>query len=102
MRRGTAFGGSPYTDARRAAAYAEQSPMAYAPRIKAPTLILSDTGDFRVPISQSYRLFHALSDNGVATQFFAYPVSGHSPADPVHTRDMYRRWVAWMTKYLAP
>jgi dipeptidyl aminopeptidase/acylaminoacyl peptidase len=102
VRRGTAFGGSPYTDARRAAAYAEQSPMAYAPRIKAPTLILSDTGDFRVPISQSYRLFHALSDNGVATQFFAYPVSGHSPPDPVHTRDMYRRWVAWMTKYLAP
>ena len=102
VRRGTAFGGSPYTSEKRAAAYAEQSPMSYAPRIKAPTLILSDTGDFRVPVTQSYRLFHALSDNGVTTQFIAYPVAGHSPPDPVHTRDMYRRWVAWMTKYLAP
>ena len=54
--------------------------MTYAPQIKAPTLILSDTGDYRVTITQSYRLYHALRDNGVATQFIAYPVSGHRRA----------------------
>jgi dipeptidyl aminopeptidase/acylaminoacyl peptidase len=101
VRRGSAFGGSPYTDAKRLQAYREQSPMNNASRIKAPTLILSDTGDYRVPITQSFQLYHALVDNGVATQFIAYPVSGHSPADPVHSRDIDRRWIAWLGKYLA-
>jgi dipeptidyl aminopeptidase/acylaminoacyl peptidase len=101
VRRGSAFGGSPYTDAKRLQAYREQSPMTYASRIKAPTLILSDTGDYRVPITQSFQLYHALADNGVPTQFIAYPVSGHSPADPVHSRDVDRRWISWLGKYLA-
>jgi len=101
VRRGTAFGGSPYTDAKRLEAYREQSPITYANKIKAPTLILSDTGDYRVPITQSFQLYHTLVDNGVTTQFIAYPVSGHSPSDPVHSRDVDRRWIAWLGKYLS-
>jgi dipeptidyl aminopeptidase/acylaminoacyl peptidase len=100
VRRGAAFGGSPYTDPKRMQAFLEQSPIYYVSKIKAPTLILSDTGDFRVPITQSYQLYHALSDNGVPTQFIAYPVSGHSPSDPIHSRDVDRRWIAWLGKYL--
>jgi dipeptidyl aminopeptidase/acylaminoacyl peptidase len=102
VRRGTAFGGSPYTDEKRLQSYREQSPISYASRIKAPTLILSDTGDYRVPITQSFQLYHVLADNGVPTQFIAYPVTGHSPSDPVHSRDIDRRWIAWLSKYLAP
>lgn len=100
VRRGQIFGGSPYLDEKRAAEYAAQSPITYATKIVAPTLILSNVGDYRVPITQSYRLFHILSDRGVPTKFFAYPLSGHSPNDPVHSRDMYRRWVEWMKQYL--
>ena len=100
VRRGQAFGGSPYTDSKRAASYDEQSPMHYAARIKAPTLILSNTGDYRVPITQSYRLYHALRDNGVETQFIGYPLTGHSPTDPIHSRDVDRRWVAWLHQHL--
>ena len=100
VRRGAAFGGSPYTDAKRMQQFLEQSPIYYAGKIKAPTLILSDTGDFRVPITQSYQLYHALTDNGVPTQFIAYPVAGHSPGDPIHARDVDRRWIAWLGKYL--
>ncbi len=100
VRRGAAFGGSPYTDEKRLESYREQSPITYAGKIKAPTLILSDTGDYRVPITQSFQLYHVLSDNGVTTQFIAYPVTGHSPSDPVHTRDIDRRWIAWLAKYL--
>lgn len=81
--------------------YVEQSPIHYAAHIKAPTLILSGTGDYRVPITQSFQLYHALRDNNVTTQFIAYPVSGHSPTDPIHTRDVDRRWIAWLGKYLA-
>ncbi|HTR76801.1 MAG TPA: S9 family peptidase [Gemmatimonadaceae bacterium] len=78
----------------------EQSPITYSAHMKTPTLVLSDVGDFRVPITQSYKLFHALKDAGVNTQFFAYPVSGHNPADPVLQRDVQRRWSGWLEQYL--
>jgi len=80
--------------------YREQSPITYASQIKTPTLILCDTGDFRVPIVQSYEMYHALKDNGVSTQFFAYPVRGHFPSDPVHVEDVMTRWVGWINQYL--
>jgi dipeptidyl aminopeptidase/acylaminoacyl peptidase len=95
------FGGSPWT-AQFAKAYVAQSPITYASKIRAPTLILSDTGDERVPITQSYALYHALRDNGVPTKFIAYPTSGHWPHDPVRTRDIYQRWIEWLDQYLAP
>lgn len=101
VRRGEAFGGSPYTDPARMEAMRVQSPMAYATKVKAPTLILATTGDFRVPITQSYRFYHALRDNGVPTKFIGYPVYGHSPTDPVHQRDVMRRYVDWLKLYLS-
>jgi dipeptidyl aminopeptidase/acylaminoacyl peptidase len=94
-----AAGGGPYTDPKRLQQYVEQSPITYAPKVKAPTLILALTGDYRVPITQSYRFYHALRDNGVPVQFFAYPLPGHSPTDPVHQRDVDRRWVEWFTTH---
>jgi dipeptidyl aminopeptidase/acylaminoacyl peptidase len=100
VRRGAAFGGSPYTDPKRYQAYIDESPITYANKIKAPTLILSDVGDYRVTVTQSYKLFHVLRDNGVTTRFFAYPVGGHFPTDPVRQRDIDRRWVDWLAKYL--
>ncbi len=93
------FGGSPWVG-RFGEAYRAQSPMTYAPGIKTPTLILADTRDARVPTVQSYKLFHALRDNGVVTKFFAYPVAGHFPDDPVRMRDVYRRWIDWIDQYL--
>ncbi len=80
--------------------YIAQSPITYVSHIKTPTLILHDTGDARVTISQSYALFHALKDNGVPVKFFAYPVPGHFPGDPVRVMDVNRRWVDWMDQYL--
>jgi dipeptidyl aminopeptidase/acylaminoacyl peptidase/outer membrane protein assembly factor BamB len=93
------FGGSPWVGD-RAKAYREQSPITYAAKIKTPTLILATTGDARVPITQSYRLYHALRDNNVPTRFIAYPVSGHSPGDPVRFKDLCRRWVRWLDQHL--
>jgi dipeptidyl aminopeptidase/acylaminoacyl peptidase len=84
---------SPWVDPKAMERMREQSPITYASKIKTPTLILSDTGDYRVPITQSFKLYHALLDNGVVTKFIAYPVSGHSPADPVRSRDVQRRWI---------
>jgi dipeptidyl aminopeptidase/acylaminoacyl peptidase len=96
----TYYGGSPFTDPKRLLAYREQAPITYATRIKAPTLVLCDTGDQRVPISESFILYHVLRDNGVKTKFIAYPVAGHHPSDPVHRRDRERRWAAWLQENL--
>jgi dipeptidyl aminopeptidase/acylaminoacyl peptidase len=93
------FGGSPWTG-KYMEAYRAQSPIAYAWNINTPTLILSDTGDARVPITQSYEMYHALKDHGVPVRFFAYPVSGHFPADPVRSLDVDRRWIDWLANYL--
>jgi dipeptidyl aminopeptidase/acylaminoacyl peptidase len=95
---GFGLGGSPWKND-NAMNYWRQSPMAYAHQIRTPTLILSDTGDERVTVSQSYKLFHALKDNGVEVSFIAYPVPGHFPSDPVHQRDIRRRWVEWIAEH---
>jgi dipeptidyl aminopeptidase/acylaminoacyl peptidase len=92
--------GSPWTSPQVMERMRQQSPITNASKIKAPTLILHDVGDYRVTITQSYELFHALKDNGVTTQFIAYPISGHNPQDPVRQRDVQRRWLEWMETYL--
>ena len=93
------FGGSPFTHD-RAKAYIAQSPIDAAWNVTTPTLILSDTGDQRVPITQSYKMFHALKDRGTTVEFWAYPVAGHFPGDPVRAQDVDRRWMEWLVKYL--
>ena len=95
---GYGLGGSPWLND-NAMNYWKQSPMAYAHQIRTPTLILSNTGDERVTISQSYKLYHALKDNDVEVKFIAYPIPGHFPADPVHRRDLMRRWVEWIDSH---
>jgi dipeptidyl aminopeptidase/acylaminoacyl peptidase len=95
------FGGSPWVGNRREA-YEAQSPMRYAPHIRTPTLVMHDAGDDRVPVTQGYKLWHALTDNDVPTQFIAYPINGHNAADPVRARDVQRRWIGWLAKYLEP
>lgn len=96
---GLGLGGSPWLN-NNAEKYRRQSPITYAHQIKTPTLIMSNTLDPRVSVSQSYKLFHNLKDNGVETKFIAYPISGHFPQDPVHTKDVYRRWIEWIKTHL--
>jgi dipeptidyl aminopeptidase/acylaminoacyl peptidase len=93
------FGGSPWSP-KLLKAYQDQSPITYAANIRTPTLILSDTGDARVPITQSYLMYHALKDSGVPVQFVAFPIPGHAPGDPVRAPEVYRRWLEWIDKYM--
>jgi dipeptidyl aminopeptidase/acylaminoacyl peptidase len=77
-----------------------QSPSSTVTKITAPTLIMCDTGDFRVPIPQSFGLYRALKDNHVTTEFYAIPTGGHFPRDPVMQMDVDQRWVDWVATYL--
>jgi dipeptidyl aminopeptidase/acylaminoacyl peptidase len=99
VRRRYAFGGSPWTSPERMKAFRDQSPITYASKIRTPTLILHNMGDYRVTVTQGFQLYHALKDNGVETKFVGYPLPGHNAADPVHQRDVQRRWMGWLADH---
>jgi dipeptidyl aminopeptidase/acylaminoacyl peptidase len=78
----------------------EQSPLKHFSKIRTPTLIMSKSNDSRVAITGSYKLWNALRDNGVKTQFIVYPGSGHLVTDPVRSQNVYDRWLNWLVQYL--
>ncbi len=91
---------SPFTDKKIKANWIKNSPVTYVENVKTPTLILSNTGDERVPISQSYTYFRALQDNGIESKFIAFPIPGHVPTDPIRNKEMNRYILDWLDKYL--
>jgi dipeptidyl aminopeptidase/acylaminoacyl peptidase len=99
VERASGYGPSPFVGDNMKA-YEAESPISYFWKVKTPTLIMSDVGDWRVTTTQAYKLFHALKDNGVPVKFIAFPVPRHSPADPIRSRDVWRRWTAWLSLYL--
>jgi len=93
------FGGSPWKDG-RIKAYREQSPISYAGRIKAPTLVMANLEDFRVPPTQAFELYRAMKDNGVETEFIGFAGRTHASADPVNSKERARLWVDWVKRHL--
>ena len=94
-------GASPFTDKKVKENWIKNSPITYAESVKTPTLILSNTGDERVPISQSYTYFRALQDNNVESKFITFPITGHIPTDPIRSKEMNRYILDWLHTYLS-
>ena len=78
----------------------DNSPLKHLSKIKTPTLIMSKTGDYRVTITGSYKLYGALRDNNIPVEFIGYPGPGHFPSDPVRSQDVWERWLGWLGKYV--
>ncbi|MGA8532601.1 MAG: S9 family peptidase [Candidatus Tumulicola sp.] len=95
------FSDSPFAG-NELATWQRQSPITYFKDIHTPLLLLGNVYDVRVPIVEQYEMFHALRDNGVPVEFYAYPSGGHLPHGPVRLADAYRRWLAWFDRYLQP
>lgn len=93
------FGGSPWTGGRQKL-YREQSPITYATRIRAPTLVMSNMEDFRVPPTQAFKLYRALQDNGVESAFIGFQGRTHASADPVNARERLRLWIDWVKRHI--
>jgi dipeptidyl aminopeptidase/acylaminoacyl peptidase len=94
------LGPKPWDDPSLFSIYKSESPLTYADRVKTPTLILSDAGDFRVPTPLAYEFYHAVRATGTTVKFVIWPVVGHFPSDPVRSEDVYRQWEAWLVTYL--
>ena len=93
------IGGSPWTGDRQRIAR-EQSPITYATKIRTPTLVMANIEDFRVPPAQAMSLYHAMKDNGVETEFIAFPGRTHNSSDPVNSRERTRLWIDWVKRHL--
>jgi dipeptidyl aminopeptidase/acylaminoacyl peptidase len=91
------FGASVYDDP---AVYARSSPINFIKRAKTPTLVLVGERDVECPAPQSYEFWRALTRLGVPTRLVVYPDEGHLIASPKHRRDIARRTVAWLNRYL--
>ncbi len=78
------------------------SPLAYAPNIHTPLLILHSEQDYRVPISDAEQLFAVLRRLGREVQFVRYPREGHElsrSGEPKHRVDRLQRIVGWFDRY---
>ena len=94
------IGPKPWDDPHLLSIYNAESPLTYADRVKTPTLILSDAGDYRVPTPLAYEFYHAVRATGTTVKFVIWPVNGHFPSDPVRSEDVYRQWESWLVTYL--
>jgi len=100
QRQGFWEGVQAYDGAKGESAFRAQSPLSLARQIKAPTLILTMNQDFRVPATQSYKLYRVLKDAGREVKFYAWPQRGHSPATPARQRQVNQLWTEWLTTHL--
>ncbi|MEO8026699.1 MAG: S9 family peptidase [Bryobacteraceae bacterium] len=80
--------------------YIERSPITHVKNVTTPTLILGGEQDDRVPLSQSFELYHALEARGVETQMVAYPRTPHGPREPKFQLDIMQRHLDWVEKHV--
>lgn len=92
--------GSPWTGGQEA--YRRNSPITYASRIRTPTLVMSNMEDFRVPPTQAFKLYRAMKDNGVETEFVGFTGRTHASSDPVNSRERLRLWIDWVKRHVDP
>lgn len=89
----------PWSDAGRKL-YSAESAISAVANVKTPTLLMDDTGDYRVPTPETYAFYHALHDEGVEVQYVVFPAHAHFPRDPVRGEEIYKRWIAWYADHL--
>lgn len=94
-----AFKGSPHVG-NNLADYRAQSPITYALDVTCPVVIMSDIGDARVPVTQSFRMYRILKDNNRPVRFIGIPVDGHNPGDIVRRIERERVWSDWAAQGL--
>lgn len=93
-------GKSPFTDKKVKENWIRNSPITYAENVTTPTLIISNTGDERVPVSQSYKYYRILKDIGTESKFIVFPITGHGQNDPIRAKEKNRYILEWLDKYL--
>jgi dipeptidyl aminopeptidase/acylaminoacyl peptidase len=93
----TMFGSNVYEDYER---HRSRSPIAFASRVKTPTLLVHGEQDKLAPVQQSIEFYMALKHFGVPTQLVIYPREPHGFEERAHQLDLFQRIGNWIDKYL--
>ncbi len=93
-------GKTPWTSARE---LWERSPLAYADRVKTPTLFIHSLKDYNCPLSEGMQMFAAIKYFGVPSKAFLFEGENHElsrSGKPVHRVRRIREMLAWFDEYL--
>jgi dipeptidyl aminopeptidase/acylaminoacyl peptidase len=80
--------------------YAKSSPINFIKQVKTPTLVIVGEYDAECPLPQSQEFWHGLKTCGVPTELVVYAKEGHFIAKPEDQRDIMKRMMDWLDKYL--
>jgi dipeptidyl aminopeptidase/acylaminoacyl peptidase len=78
------------------------SPLAYAPNITTPLMIIHSELDFRAPINTAEELYTALKKLKREVQFIRFPREGHElsrSGEPKHRVERFSRIVGWFDRH---
>ncbi|MGJ3191094.1 S9 family peptidase [Paenarthrobacter nitroguajacolicus] len=82
---------------------AAQSPMAVAPAVTTPTLVVHSENDLRCPLEQGQRYYAQLKKQGVETALLVFPGEDHElsrSGTPHHRRQRFDHILRWWAAYL--
>ncbi len=80
--------------------YRKTSPMTHINNAKTPTLIQHGEFDARVPITNGYKLYRGLRDNGVPVRFIIYKGFGHGITKPKENLAVLTHNWRWFNQYI--
>src|SRR5215471_421075 len=97
----TEFFGAPWDPAARDRMI-HQSPLAYADRVKTPTLFIHGEVDHRVPFTEGEQMYFALRRRGVPAKMIQYAGQPHGIAGSWNNVHRMINELQWWEKYLKP
>lgn len=80
-----------------------RSPLSYADKIDIPFAVVHSEQDWRCPLEQGQRMFVALKQNGVDTEFLLFPGEGHEltrSGKPRHRAQRFDKVLEWWSRHL--
>ena len=84
----------------------EHSPVAYAPHVKTPILLIHSENDFRVPIEQAEQFFAFIRRaTDTPIELLRYPRDGHElsrSGEPLHRVSRLTAMLEWFDRYCMP
>lgn len=93
----TMFGSNVYDDYEL---HRSRSPIAFASRVKTPTLLVHGLLDPYAPPQQAIEFYQALKHFDVPTRLVLYPREPHGFQERTHQLDLYQQLLNWVDRYL--
>ena len=81
-----------------------QSPLAHAPQVGTPTLVMHSELDLRCPLEQAQQYYAALQRAGVDTEMLIFPGENHElsrAGQPRHRRQRFEAILDWWDRRLS-